>query len=175
MISPKSFHSSWPWSVLNPSSDRRAIRRVTGSVPSGDSIGFSAFSSCIFVDQTNQIGEFKRFAHIVIGAAFSRFLSEIAIAREHDVRNVLCLLLRFERRAKLIAAHALDRQVGEDHRRFQLFRAPERSLPVRDNLALPAVALKNQRDEAGDLRIIFYDQNHNSSPYSNRTRTRFRV
>src|SRR5438034_7912516 len=108
MISPKSFHSSWPWSVLNPSSDRRAIRRVTGSVPSGDSIGFSAFSSCIFVDQTNQIGEFKRFAHVVVRATLPCFLSKIAVAGEDDVRDMARVLLRLERRAKLIAGHAFD-------------------------------------------------------------------
>src|SRR6266849_1454890 len=110
MISPKFVQSSRLWSVVKPSSRRRSIRRVTGSVPSGDSIGFSAFSSCIFVDQTNQIGKFKRFAHVVIGAALARFLSEIAVAGENDVRDMARLLLRFEHSAKLITGHSLDSQ-----------------------------------------------------------------
>src|SRR5258708_4367830 len=160
MISPKLVHSSVLWSVVKPSSRRRSIRRVTGSVPSGDSIGFSAFSSCIFFDQTNQIGEFKRFAHVVVGAALTCFLSEIAVAGENDVRDLARLVLRFERRAKLIARHALDRQVREDHRWLRLPCTSQRRMSVRHDLTLPAVPLQNERDEPCNLRIVFHDQNH---------------
>src|SRR5207237_7700064 len=82
MISPKSRHSSSLCSVVKPSSRRRAMRRVTGSVPAGDSIGFSAFSSCIFVDQTDEVLEFKRFAHVVVGATDARLRGDVAIAGE---------------------------------------------------------------------------------------------
>src|SRR6266536_5671032 len=114
MISPYFSQSSGFCSVVKPSSASLSIRRVTGSVPSGDSIGFSAFSSCIFVDQTNQIGEFKRFAHVVVGAALPCFLSKIAVAGQNDVGDAARVLLRLQGRAKLIAGHAFDREIGED-------------------------------------------------------------
>src|SRR5687768_6715051 len=99
MISPYSSHHSGPCSVTNPSSPRRAMRRRTGSLSAGDSIGFSALSSCIFFDETNQVLEFKRFAHVVVGAADTRLLGDVAIARHDHVRDVLRLRVRLERTA----------------------------------------------------------------------------
>src|SRR4051812_32896794 len=93
MISPKSRHSSSAWSVVKPSSRRRAMRRSTRSVPTGDSIGGSAFSgSCIFVDQAKQIGEFKRFAEVVVGAAGAGLFGDVAVAGEDHVRDRARLL-----------------------------------------------------------------------------------
>src|SRR5438477_4743117 len=136
-------------------------------------MGFSAFSTCILVDQTNQIGEFKRFAHVVIGPAFSSFLSKIAVAGQHHVRDLSSLIVRFQRAAKLLAAHAFDRQVGENHRRQQLFRSLQRRLSVGDDLTLTSCAPKDQGDQAGYLRVVFHDENHELD--SNRMRTRFRA
>src|SRR6266508_1196023 len=112
MISPYFSQSSGFCSVVKPSSASLAISRVTGSVPAGDSIGFSAFGSCIFVDQTNQIGEFKRFAHVVIGSTLTRFLRQIAVSGENDIRNAMRFLVRFECAAKLHSVHSLSGEIG---------------------------------------------------------------
>src|SRR5437763_9333180 len=87
MISPKFCQSSSLDSVVKPSSVNRAIRRLAGSESAGDSGGFSAFSSCIFVDQTDQVRKIERFDEVVVGAALARFLGDVTIAGEHDVRN----------------------------------------------------------------------------------------
>src|SRR3989442_15853147 len=104
MISPKFRQSSSGWSVVNPSVTRRAIRRVTGSLSDGDSIGFSAFSSCILFDQTNQVLEFKRFAHEVIGPAAFGLRRDIDVTGNYDVGNGLRFRLRAQRRAKCAAS-----------------------------------------------------------------------
>src|SRR5688572_5068399 len=114
MISPYSSHHSGPCSVVKPSSPRRSIRRRTGSLPSGDSIGFSAFSSCIFVDELDQVVEFKRFAHEVVGPADARLFGDVAVAGNDDVGDVLRLGVGLEGAAQLLAAHSFDGEVGED-------------------------------------------------------------
>src|SRR5207244_9201475 len=88
MISPYCSQSSRDRSVVNPSSARRPMSRSTGSLPAGHSGGSSAFS-CIFFDQANEIGEFKRFAEEVVGAALVRLLRDVAVAGEDDVRDRL--------------------------------------------------------------------------------------
>src|ERR1043165_5144474 len=113
MISPKSRQSSSGWSVVKPSSRRRAMRRSTRSVPAGDSIGVSAFSSCILFDQAEQIGEFKRFAEVVVGAAGAGLLGDVAVAGEDHVRDPARLLELFEVAAKGLAVHPFDGEVGE--------------------------------------------------------------
>src|SRR5688500_57476 len=134
MISPYSSHHSGPCSVTNPSSPRRAIRRITGSLSAGDSIGFSALSSCIFFDETDQVVEFKRFAHVVVSAADARLLGDVAVARHDDVWDVLRIRIRLERTAKLLAAHAFDGEIREDHGRLRGLRAIECALSIRDDL-----------------------------------------
>ena len=67
---------------------------MTGSLPEGDSCGFSALRACIFVDKTNQVLEFKRFAHVVVGAALPRFLGDVTVAGEDDVGNAAGLILQ---------------------------------------------------------------------------------
>src|SRR5947207_1950234 len=114
MISPNSSHSCGDWSVVKPSSARRPMRRCTGSAPTGDSRGRSAFS-CIFVDQTDEVGEFKRFAEEVVGAALAGLLFDVAVAGEDDVRDAAGLLLRLERVAEPGAAHPSPGEVGADH------------------------------------------------------------
>src|SRR3954468_3324250 len=96
MTSPYSSHHSGPCSVVKPSSASRAISLRTGSEPSGDSIGFSALSSCIFVDKANQVLEFKRFAHVVVGAADARFFGDVAVTGHDDVRDAFRLRLPLE-------------------------------------------------------------------------------
>src|SRR5436190_1069651 len=93
----------------------RLMRRVAGSDPSGDSGGFSAFSSCILFNETDQVRELEWFHEIVIGAALPRFLGDVAIARDDDVRNRFCLCLSFQCRAKGRTVHPFDGEVGEDH------------------------------------------------------------
>src|SRR5215208_6768417 len=99
MTSPYSSHHSGPCSVVNPSSARRFMSRTTGSLPSGDSGGFSAFSSCIFLHQVNQVVDLERLAHVVVGAADARFLGDVAVAGENHVGNRLRLAARLERAA----------------------------------------------------------------------------
>src|ERR1043166_3546458 len=103
-----SSHSSGDWSVVKPSSARRAMSRVTTSVPSGDSVGFSAFSSCIFLHEIDQVLEFKRFAEVVVRAALARLFSDVTVAGHDDVRNVFRLRLGFEAAAEGVATHPLD-------------------------------------------------------------------
>src|SRR5262245_61367337 len=129
MISPYCSHSSCDWSVVKPSSARRRISRCTGSLPTGDSSGFSALS-CILVDEANQIGEFKRFAQEVVRAALPRLLGDVAVAGEDDVGDGLGLRGAFECVAQILTAHPFDGQVGEDHRRAHLLGPLERGLPV---------------------------------------------
>src|SRR5689334_12394070 len=105
MISPKSCQSSSGWSVVKPSSRRRAMRRSTRSVPSGDSIGVSAFSSCILFDQTEQIGEFKRFAEVIVGAAGAGLFGDVAVAGQDDVGDRARLLELFQVAAQRLAVH----------------------------------------------------------------------
>src|SRR5438128_1159120 len=113
MVSPYSSHDSGPCSVVNPSSASTAIRRRTGSLPSGDSIGFSAFSSCIFPDETNEVVEFKRFAHVVVGTALPGLFGDVAVAGDDDVRDVLRFRAGLERAAQRLAAHAFDGEIRE--------------------------------------------------------------
>src|SRR6185436_3938930 len=100
MISPYSSHHSGPCSVVNPSSARRSISRRTGSLPSGDSVGFSALSSCIFIDQSDEVVEFKWLAHVVIGAADARLLGDVAVAGENHIGDALRLRFRLQRAAE---------------------------------------------------------------------------
>src|SRR5436190_7581288 len=120
MISPYCSQSSCDRSVVNPSSTRRPMRRWTGSLSVEHSGGSSAFS-CIFVsvlvDQANQVGEFKRFAEEVVGAALTGFLRDVAVAGEDDVGDRLGSGVGLERVAELPPAHPFDGEVGEDHGR----------------------------------------------------------
>src|SRR5204862_7701952 len=119
---PYCSQSSCDRSVVKPSSFRRLMSRCTGSLAAGDSRGSSAFS-CIFVDETDQIGEFKRFAEEVVGAALAGFLRDVAIAGEADVRDLPGTGVRLQQVAQLSPAHPLDGQVGEDHGGTQLLGA----------------------------------------------------
>src|SRR6266550_6283920 len=118
MISPYFSQSSCDRSVVNPSSTRRPMRRWTGSRSAAHSGGSSAFS-CIFVsvlvDQANQVGEFKRFAEEVVGAALAGLLRDVAVAGEDDVGDRPGAGIGLERVAQLPAPHPLDGEVGEDH------------------------------------------------------------
>src|SRR6266550_2675823 len=100
MISPYCSQSSCERSVVNPSSFRRLMSRCTGSLAAGDSSGSSAFNR-IFVDETDQVGEFKRFAEEVVGAALAGFLRDVAIAGEDDVRDLLRAGVRLQPVAQL--------------------------------------------------------------------------
>src|SRR2546423_3859642 len=110
MISPYCSQSSWERSVVNPSSARRLMSRWTGSVRAGHSGGSSAFS-CIFVAQTNQVREFKRFAEEVVGAALAGLLRDVAVAGEDDVGDGPGAGVGLEHVAQLPAVHPLDGQV----------------------------------------------------------------
>src|SRR5215213_10133014 len=88
ITSPYSSHHSGPCSVVNPSSARRSMRRSTASLPTGDSIGFSAFSSCIFIDETDEVFELERFTHEIVRSAHARLLGDVAVAGHDDVRDV---------------------------------------------------------------------------------------
>src|ERR1051325_5813831 len=93
------------------------MRRSTGSVPSGDSSGFSAVSFCIFVDQTEEIVEFKRFAEVIVGAAVTGLLRDVAVSGDDDVGDRARLLELLEARAESLAVHPFDGEVGEDQDR----------------------------------------------------------
>src|SRR5438477_9424049 len=126
MISPNCSHSAGSVSVMNPSARSRSISRATTSFPSGGHSAGSALSSCIFFDEANEVIEFKRLAHVIVGAAVARFVGDVAIAGEDDVRDVLRLRMLLERTAKRVAAHPFDGEVGEDQRRLERLRALER-------------------------------------------------
>src|SRR5437763_16083146 len=133
MISPYCSQSSCDRSVVNPSSARRAMRRWTGSLSVAHSGGSSAFSCIfvsVFVDKANQVGEFKRFAEEVVGAALPGLLGDVAVARENDVGDRLGAGVRLQRVAQLSPTHPFDGQIGEDQGRTQLLRARERGLSV---------------------------------------------
>src|SRR5260370_25305066 len=99
MTSPNSSQSPSSWSEVNPSSSSRATRRVTGSPPAGDSAGFSAFSTCILVDESNQIIEFKGLAHVIVSAPVPRLLRDVAVTPQDDVGDVSGPAPRLQSRA----------------------------------------------------------------------------
>src|ERR1700686_788050 len=87
MIFPYRRQSSSVRSVVKPSSVRRAMRRLAGSESEGDSGGFSAFSSCILINEPDQVREIERFHEVVVRAALTCFLGDVAIAGEDDIRD----------------------------------------------------------------------------------------
>src|SRR3954447_21177167 len=93
------------------------MRRLAGSESAGDAGGFSAFSSCIFVDEPEQVRELEWFDEIVVGAALARFLGDVAVSGEDDVGDRARLRLALERTAEGGAVHPFDGEVGEDHLR----------------------------------------------------------
>src|SRR5438445_4566782 len=117
----------------------------------GDSVGFSAFSSCIFFDQTNKVIKFKRFAHVVVGAAQPGLFSDIAVTGHDDEGNRSCLLVRLQRTAKCVAAHSLQFQIGENDRWPGLPRPSQGFLSFGHDLTRLAVTLQYEPDETGNL------------------------
>src|SRR5438105_3477220 len=144
------------------------MRRLAGSESAGDSGGFSAFSSCIFFNEADQVRKLKWFAEVVVGAALPRFFGDVAVAGEDDVRNGARFRLPFQRAAERLAIHPFDGEVGKDHLRAQLLGARQGSGPVRDDLAVAPVALQDQRDQPCHLRIVFNDEDQLITPRNGR-------
>src|SRR5207244_3070703 len=135
---PYCSQSSCDRSVVNPSSTRRPMRRWTGSLPAGDSGGSSAFSRIfvsVLVDKANQVGEFKRFAEEIVGAALAGLLRDVAVAGEDDIGDRFEAVVGLQRVAQLPSPHPFDGEVGEDHGGAPLLRARQRGLPVGGDLA----------------------------------------
>src|SRR5581483_5538427 len=103
-----------------------------------DSIGRSALS--IFGYESKEIIEFKRFAHVVVGAAVLSLFSEIAVAGEDDVGNRSRGFLTLQRRAESLARHSLDTEVSKNDVRADLAHAPQRGVAIRHDFGLMPVA-----------------------------------